>query len=118
MDHPIHTVENKIKEGTSVLLSQSSLDAKWWADWMECCCSLRDVQDLLSKGKTPHERRFGEPFSGFIIPFGSMIEYHPLSVEDQSGLHQFGKKFRPGIFVGYALYAQGKLEWRHHGRGD
>ena len=39
-------------------------------------CYLRNVQDLLSDGKTPYERRFGEPFKGPIIPFGSMIEFH------------------------------------------
>ena len=27
-------------------------------------CYLRNVQDLLSDWKTPHERRFGEPCSG------------------------------------------------------
>ena len=48
----------RVKEGTSVLL-QSQLDKKWWSDFMECYCYLRYVQDL---GKTPYERRFGEPF--------------------------------------------------------
>ena len=47
----------RIKEGTSPVLLQSSLDEKWWADSMECCCYLRNFQDLLSDGKTPCERR-------------------------------------------------------------
>ena len=34
---------------------------------MECCCSLRNVHDLLEDGKTPYERRFGEPFKGTVI---------------------------------------------------
>ena len=74
----------RIKEGTSAVLLQSKLGEKWWADSMECYCYLRNVQDLLSDGKTPRERRFGEPFSGPVIPFGSMIEYHSISAEDQS----------------------------------
>ena len=45
-----------------------------------------------SDGKTPFERRFGEPFSGPILPFGWMIGYRPIFVKDQSRLHQFGKK--------------------------
>ena len=49
-------------------------------------------------GKTPYERRFGEPFKGPIIRFGAMAEYHPISLRDQSRLHQFGKKVLPGIF--------------------
>ena len=55
--------------------------------------------------KTPYGRRFGEPFKGPIIPFGSMIEYHPISTKDQSRIQQFGKKVSPGIFLGYVLYA-------------
>ena len=49
------------KEGTSAVLLQSSLDEKWWADSMECYAYLRNIQDLLYDGKTPYERRFGEP---------------------------------------------------------
>ena len=47
--------------------------------------------------KTPHERWFGEPFKGPIIPFGAMDEYRPISPRDQSRLHQFGKKVLPEI---------------------
>ena len=49
-------------------------------------------QDLLSDGKTPYERRFGEPFKGPIIPFGSLVEYYTISAKDQSRIHQFGKR--------------------------
>ena len=52
-------------------------------------------------GKTPYERRFGKPFEGPIIPFGS-LEYHPITAKDQSRIHQFGKKVLPGLFLGYA----------------
>ena len=74
---------------------------------MECYTYLRNVTDLLSDGKTPYERRFGQPFKGPISPFGSLVEYHPLTAEDQSRIHQFGKKVLPGLFLGYALYAGG-----------
>ena len=55
--------------------------------------------------KTPYERRFGEPFRGPRIPFGWLVEYHSISVRDQSRLLQFGKNVLPGIFLGYALIA-------------
>ena len=64
-----------------------------------------NVTDLLSDGKTPCERRFGQPFKGPIIPFGSLVEYYPFAAKDQSRIHQFGKKVLPGLFLGYALYA-------------
>ena len=46
-------------------------------------------------------------FKGPIIPFGSLVEYHPVTAKDQSIIHQFGKKVLPGLFFGYALYAGG-----------
>ena len=52
----------RVKEGTSAVLLQSGLNENWWADSMECCTYLRNVTDLLSDGKTPYERRFGQPF--------------------------------------------------------
>ena len=94
------------KEGTSAVLLHSGLDEKWWADSMECCCYPRNVQDLLADGRTHHERRFGEPCKGPVIPFGTMVEYHPTSAKDQSRLHQIGKKVLPGKFLGYALFAE------------
>ena len=97
----------RVKEGTSAVLLQSGLNESWWADSMECYTYLRNVTDLLSDGKTPYERRFGQPFKGPIIPFGSLVEYYPITSKDQSRIHQFGKKVLPGLFLGYALYAGG-----------
>ena len=73
-----------MKEGTSAVLLQSGLDNEWWADSMNCYCHLRNIQDLLSNGKTAYERRFGIPFNGPVIPFGAMVEYHPISAKDLS----------------------------------
>ena len=83
---------------------------------MECYCYLRNIQDKLSDRKRPYERRFGMPWNGPIIPFGAMVEHHPISAKDQSRLHQLGSKVLPGILLGYALYAVWNLERRHYGR--
>ena len=62
-------------------------------------------QDLLSDGKTPYERRFGQPFKGPIIPLGSLVEYYPISAKDESmGIHH---GLFHGLFLGYTLYAGG-----------
>ena len=84
------------------MLLQSGL-----ADSMKCYTYLRNVTDLLYDRKTPDERRSGQPFTGPIIPFGSLVEYHPITAKGQSRIHQFGKKVLPGLFLGYALYAGG-----------
>ena len=46
----------RVEEGTSAVLLQSGLGNGWWADSMECYCYLRNIQDLLSDGKTPYEK--------------------------------------------------------------
>ena len=43
----------RVKEGTSAVLLQSGLEERWWSDSTECCCYLRNVQDLLADRKTP-----------------------------------------------------------------
>ena len=93
----------RVKEGTSAVLLQSGLDEKWWAESMECHCYLRNIQDLLSDGKTPCERRVGVPCKGPVIPFGAMVEYIPISSRDISRLHQFGPEVFPGIFLGLCI---------------
>ena len=70
------------KEGTSAVLLQSGLDKEWWTDSVGCYCYLRNIQDLLSDGKTPHERRFGKPLKGPVLLFGAMVDYHPISAND------------------------------------
>ena len=90
----------RVKEGTSAVLLQSDLDENWWADSMERYTYLRNVQDLLSDGKTPNERRFRKPFEGPIIPFGSLVEYYPIFAKDQSRIHQSGKKILAGCVLG------------------
>ena len=101
---------SSVQEGTSAVLLQLGLNASWWAHSMECYTYLRNVTDLLSDGKTPYGRRFGQPFKGPIVPFGSLVEYHLVTAKDQSRIHQFGKKVLPGLFLGYALYAGENLE--------
>ena len=34
---------------------------------------------------------FEERLSGSIMPFGAMVEYHPISSKDQARLHQFAE---------------------------
>ena len=89
---------------------QSGLNESWLADSMECYTYLRNVTDQSSDGKTPYERRFGQPCKGPIFPFGSLVEYHPFTAKDQSRIHQFGKKVLPGLFLGYGSLRGGNLE--------
>ena len=65
------------EEGTSAVFCNQAFFEKWWADSMECYYYLRNIQHLLSDGKTPNERLFGEPFKGPLVPFGAMVGITP-----------------------------------------
>ena len=56
------------------------------------------------------------PFNGPVIPFGAMVEYHPISAEDLSRSRQFGPKVLPGKILGYASHAGRRRVNRGHWR--
>ena len=66
-------------------------------------CEKSQINYLM--GRRPVKDVFGQPSKGPIIPFGSLVECHPITAKDQSRIHQFGKKVLLGLFLGYALYA-------------
>ena len=68
-------------------------------------CETSQIFHLM--GKLHAKGVLGQPYKGPIIPFGSLVEYHPITAKDQSRIHQFGKKVLPELFLGYALYAGG-----------
>ena len=73
----------------------------------------------MSDGKTPNERWFGKPFNKPVIPFGAMVEYHPISAKDVSRLHQLDPKVLPGYIPRFCIVRggeEGNLERRHLGR--
>ena len=83
---------SRVQEGTSAVQLQSGLDIEWETNSMESYCYLRNIQDKLSDAKTPNEKRLGIPFKGPVIPFGAMVEYHPISAKDLSRVRQIGPK--------------------------
>ena len=68
-------------------------------------CETSQIDYLM--GRRPMKDVLGSHLKGPIIPFGSLVEYHPITAKDQSRIHQLGKKVLPGLFLGYALYAGG-----------
>ena len=63
----------------------------WQIPWnVTPICETSQTYCLM--GKTPYERRFGQLFEGPNKPFGSLVEYQPITAKDQSRIQQFGKK--------------------------
>ena len=53
-------------------------------------CETSQIYFLM--GRRPMRYVLGNPFKGPIIPFGSLVEYYPITAKDQSRIHQFGKR--------------------------
>ena len=105
----------RVKEGTSAVLSQSGLGNEWWAVSVECYCCLRKIQDLLSDGKTPYERRFGMPFNGPVIPFGAMVGYHHVRERHIESTSIWSKSLARHV-PRLCIKRGENLERRHYGR--
>ena len=80
--------------------------------WMKMVCVFHGMpQDLLFFWEETSWEAVRTTFKGPIIPFGAVVEYYPICAKDLSRLHQFGKKVMPGIFLGFALHAEGET-WK------
>ena len=102
------TAERRVrgsKEGTSAVLLQSGLDESWWVDSMECYLYLRNkISCLMGR----HLVRGGRvPFNGSVVPFGAIVEYHPISAKRLVATAAVRPKALPSIFLGCALHAGG-----------
>ena len=106
----------RVKEGTSAILMQSGLDEKWWADSMECYCHLRSIQDLLYEGKTHHERLFGEPFKGPVVPLRSDYRISPYFFERPIAIASVRPESLARHIPWICVTRWGNLERRHLGR--
>ena len=82
---------------------------------MECCCYLRNVQDISSDVKTPYERRFGMPLertSNTVWSNGGISPPFLLKTSRNCINSASLARFSPWICV-----ARGEnLERRHYGR--
>ena len=48
------------------------------------------------------------PFNGPVIPFGAMVEHHPISSKDQARLHQFGARKSCKVYFSVMHHTRGK----------
>ena len=93
----------RVKERTSAVLWMKIGGQLPWN--VTPVCETFKIYYLM--GRHHVKARFGQPFNGSVVPFGAMVEYHPISAKDVSRLHQFGPKVLPDIFLCYVLYAVG-----------
>ena len=79
---------------------------KWWDDWnATVICEMSKTS--WQTGKLTMIDDSENHSNDQKIHNGAMVEYHPISVRDQSRLLQCGKKGFSGFLLGYALIAGG-----------
>ena len=61
----------------------------------------------MANGTTPYKARFGQDFTGPIIPLGAEVTFKPISDKDISRTRKFGDTNLPGVFLGYSQQAGG-----------
>ena len=69
-----------------------------------------NLSKRMDCAKIPWEDRFGETFSGLIIPFGARILYWNNPKENATNASKFAPKGEEGIFLGYDI--QPGFIWR------
>ena len=95
------------------------LDEKWWAYSMECYCYLRNIQDFLADGETPHERWFGERFKGPNNSFWSNGWISPdFSTRSIKTSSIWQNKFYQESFLGMHRLHGVNLDWRYSDCGS
>ena len=57
-------------------------------------CETSQIYYLM--GRRPMKDVLGNHLKDRFFPFGSFVEYHPITAKEQSRIHQFGKKVLPG----------------------
>ena len=87
----------RVKAGTACTLLQSGWNVDWWPEAMNCYCLLRNVTDAQKDGSTPYRKRYGQDYSGPVIPFGALLEYLPVTEQYKSRTHKYGNKMLQGI---------------------
>ena len=88
----------RIKEGISSILLQSGLDEPWWAESVECYCSSRNVQNLLSNEKLN--------MNGVLANNAVVQSYHS---EQKSNIIRFRRKTRRDSINSARKYSQASL---------
>ena len=107
----------RMKEGTSAVLLQSRGQRMVDGFHGVLLLSAKHTRSLGLMGGTPYERRFGMPFHGPVIPFGAMVEYHPIFCEGQAWTATVWSKSLAMYILRLCIIRRVNLERRHYGRG-
>ena len=64
---------------------------------------MRNVTKLPNGASSPWEKRFGEPFTGLVMAFGSEVSYKSAINDPNGPGNKFGPSSKQGVLVGYFM---------------
>ena len=105
----IENLNRRIQEGTRAALILAGLPICWWSFAVQHWTFLRNIapRSEPEEGQAPettsaYYKRYGEPFTGEILPFGVGVFYYPNKTKYKHQ-HKFQSRLSYGILVGYGV---------------
>ena len=112
-DESKSVVEREIRtilEGTRANLMQAGLSEKLWPYAAQHHAMALNLSRRFDTGQIPWTERFGEDFSGRLVPFGAKVLFWNNPKQNVTDASKFAPKGEDGIFLGYHI--QPGFIWR------
>ena len=90
-----------ILEGTRANLEQSGMPEKYWPLASQHHAFALNLAKRFDTGVVPWEARFGESFTGLVVPFGAKVLYWHNPKQNVPETSKFSSTGVEGIFLGY-----------------
>ena len=104
VDENKSVIEREIRtilEGTRANLEQSGMPEKYWPLASHHHAFALNLAKRFDTGVVPWEARFGEPFTGLVVPFGAKVLYWHNPKQNVPETSKFSSTGVEGIFLGY-----------------
>ena len=104
VDENKSVIEREIRtilEGTRANLEQSGMPEKYWPLASQHHAFALNLAKRFDTGVVPWEARFGESFTGLVVPFGAKVLYWHNPKQNVPETSKFSSTGVEGIFLGY-----------------
>ncbi|OLP98785.1 hypothetical protein AK812_SmicGene18734 [Symbiodinium microadriaticum] len=104
VDENKSVIEREIRtilEGTRANLEQSGMPEKYWPLASQHHAFALNLAKRFDTGVVPWEARFGESFTGLVVPFGAKVLYWHNPKQNVPETSKFSPTGVEGIFLGY-----------------
>ena len=93
----------RVLEGSRSALFHSGFHPRWWAWATKYFCHAYNITNRLGR-TSPWVERFGDPFTGIVRPFGSLVYAIPSTSVKKKKPLKFAPKAAPMLFMGWEFH--------------